>query len=753
MNLFYNRDNNITGAANLASFNFSPNYGSTISFSCKKNKYMYNNNSFAIIPTTLNNIVATCNFNFNVNENDAQNIMNFFESQSGTGAFAVNDASQIYRTLTGFADDFSISMTTNNQYNIALNFSVERNSSVLNWSGMSFVNYDFVSWETGQFYQKYQPVYFEIQAQNKLVNFYYATEDHTSAASNAPPNTGYWSQSLFYENELGLTVETKPTVSRNEFKNSFAQRIKDSENIHSFQGLQLTYKNLSDFKLKSILHFLENSLGYKRFQFNLPKIYDRPKLFYVDSWQHSWNYQDSNNLTISIVEDPLGIKVQDDIPAFLVGQALNQPSLLYYADPKSSAYVIDASGVKETKTEGSQQINWGSYPAKNLKVYRELDSFSAYNQGVESVIFYPRCGIGNCDLSVNQINSVSFEGAKDVVGLNLTANNLSTFSADGVTGLKNLNLSSNNLTSISISGCNNLTGLNLNGNQISQASFSTAMIDLANGSGVSGNISVIGDVSFFQKNPTPQSGDDYLCIASLDYRNWTQTYKNLSLPIQPTGFVGSSVFTAWLRDSFSGAITNAYSAQWNSSQNIYPTIQNYIPEPSNWVTLNPNQFYRRPAYLFNNSLLTGGIISNTGDYLSAFVVAKFDNSSDQCILNFSPNKNYGLFYSGGTVSLRDGATVNVLTGNVATNQYYSIGFVRNSTHFTGYLNGKVGNSGTLSASNLNSIKLSVGGAEGATPRYFAGNLGEVLVFSNSSAFNLSSDFHKPFNARFAIFVP
>jgi hypothetical protein len=680
--------------------------------------------------------------------------MNFFENQKGTGAFAVNDASQIYRTLTGFADDFSISMTTNNQYNIALNFSVERNSSVLNWSGMSFVNYDFVSWETGQFYQKYQPVYFEIQAQNKLVNFYYATEDHTSAASNAPPNTGYWSQSLFYENELGLTVETKPMVSRNEFKNSFVQRIKDSENIHSFQGLQLTYKNITDFKLKSLLHFLENSLGYKRFQFNLPKIYNRPKLFYVDSWQHSWNYQDSNNLTISIVEDPLGIKVQDDIPAFLVGQALNQSSLSYYADPKSSAYVIDASGVKETKTEGSQQINWGSYPAKNLKVYRELDSFSAYNQGVESVIFYPRCAVDNCDLSVNNINSVSFEGAKDVRSLNLLGNNLSTFSADGVTGLKNLNLSSNNLTSIGISGCNSLTGLNLNENQISQASFSTAMIDLANGSGVSGNISVIGDISFFQVNPTPQSGDDYLCIASLDYRNWTQTYKNLNLPIQPTGFVGSGVFTAWLRDSFSGAVTNAYSAQWNSSQNVYPTIQNYISEPSNWATLNPNQFYRRPAYLFNNSLLTGGVINNTGDYLSAFVVAKFDNSGDQCILNFSPNKNYGLFYSGGTVSFRDGSTVNILTGNVqAETQYYSIGFIRNSTHFTGYLNGRIGNSGTLSASNLNSIKLSVGGAEGATPRYFAGNLGEVLVFSNSSAFNLDSGFHKPFNARFGIFVP
>ena len=753
MSLFYNRDRNITGATTLPSFNFSPNYGSTVSFSCKKNKYMYNNNTFAIMPTTLNNIVATCDFNFTENETNARNIINFFESQSGTGAFAINDDSNIYRPLVGFVDGFNVSMTHNNQYNIALNFSVERNSSVLNWSGMSFVDYDFVNWKTGQLYQKYQPIYFEIQAQNKLVNFYYATEDHVSAANNAPPNTGYWTQSLFYENELGLTVDTKPTVSRNEFKNSFVQRIKDSDNIHAFQGLQLTYKNISDFKLKSILHFLENSLGYKKFEFNVPKIYNRPKLFYVDSWQHSWNYQNSHNLTISIVEDPLGIKVQDDIPAFIIGQRNNSSSLSFYADPKSSAYVLDASGVKEVKTEGSQQINWGSYPTKKLKIYRELDQLSIYNQNIQSVIFYPRCAVSNCDLSVNEITSVSFEGGKDVESLNLEANNLSAFNADGVSGLKNLNLSRNNLSSINISGCNYLTGLNLNENQISQSSFSTALVDLALGSGESGNISVLGDVSFYQVNPTPQSGQDYYCISSLDYRNWTQKYKNLSLPIQPTGFVGSSVFTVWLRDSFFGAATNEYSAKWNSSQSVYNTIQNYTPNPSEWATLNPDQFYKRPAYLFNNSLLTGGAINNTGDYLSAFVVAKFDNSSDQCILNFSSSKNYGLFYSGGTVSFRDGSNVHILTGNVGTEDYRSIGFIRNSTHFTGYLNGVVGNSGTLSASDLNSIKLSVGGAEGATPKYFAGNLGEVLVFSQNTPFNLSSSFHKPFNARFGIFVP
>lgn len=753
MNLFYNRDENITGAVSLSSFNFDPNYGSTISFACKKNKYMYNNNSFAVIPTTLNNIVATCNFNFNVNEVDAQKIMNFFESQSGTGAFAINDSSQIYRTLTGFADNFNISMVNNNQYNIALDFSVERNSSVLNWSGMSFVNYDFTGWETGQFYQKYQPVYFEIQALDKLVNFYYATEDHFSSADNAPPNTNYWSQSLFYENDLGLSVETKPMVSRNEFKNSFVQRIKDSENIHSIQGLQLTYKNISDFKLKSILHFLENSLGYKRFQFNIPKIYNRPKLFYAESWQHSWNYKDSNNLTVSIVEDPLGIRVQDDIPAFIIGQNKNCPSLEFSGDPKSSVYVVDASGAKEAKTEGNQQINWESYPVKNLKIYRELDSFAANSQGLNSAIFYQRCSIDNCDLSINQISNVSFDGSKNIKSLNLSINNLTSFDGDGVTGLTNLNLSQNNLTGISISGCGYLTGLNLNLNQLSQNSLSSSLVELALGSGISGNISVLGDVSFYQINPTPQSGQDYFCISSLDYRNWTQTYKNLTLPIRPTGFVNNGVFTIWLRDSFSEAVVNEYSSKWFSSQDSYDAIQSYVPYPNTWATVNPDQFYKRPAYLFNNSIMLGSGINNTGDHLSIFTVAKFDNSNDQCILNFSPNKNYGLFYSGNSVSFRDNSTLSTISNSVETNQYYSIGFVRNSTNFTGYLNGQVSSTGIITASNLNSIKLSVGGAENLDPKYFAGNLAEVLVFTNSSPFNLNSSFHQPFNARFGIFVP
>jgi len=753
MSLFYNRDSNITGASNLASFTFDPNYGSSIAFTCKNNKYAQDNGSFAIIPSTLNNIVATCDFSFTVNEEDAKSIINFFESQNGTGAFAIQDASQIYRPLTGFADGFNVSAAQNNLFNISLNFSVERNSSMLNWSGMSFVNYDFVSWASGQSYKKYQPAYFEIQAQNKLANFYYATQDHVSSAENCPPNTGFWSQSLFYENDLGMAVKTRPMVKKTEFKNAFAFRVKDGENIHAIQQLQLSYKNLSDFQLKSMLHFLESSLGYKKFQFTLPKVYNRPKMFYAQDWQHSWNYKDSNNLVINIVEDPLGIKTQDDVPAFIVGQNKDKAALKFTATPSMSAFVLDASGAKEPKSAGEHQITWGSVSPKNLKMYRELSDFRAYKQGVESVIFYPRCNVENCDLALNKITNVAFEGGKNIGNLNLRVNTLTSFVGDGVTGLKNLNLSSNRLTSVSLSGCNSLTGINLDNNQVSQSSLSAFLWQLAFGSGVSGNISVLGGINFIHQNPTPQSGADYLSISSLDYRNWTQSYKNLSLPIKPTGYVDAGAFSIWLRDNFSAAVTNSHSAKWESSLDTYPAIQPYTPNPSLWGSIQPNQFYQRPAYHFNQTVLTGSGINNSGDYLSSFVVARFDTSDDQCLLNYSPDKHYGLFYSGDTVSLRDGATVNVLASGISGSQYYSLGFVRNSTTFTGFVNGQVSATGSVAASDLSSIKLSVGGAEGANPKHFAGNLAEVLVFSHASEFALNTGFHRPYNARFGIYVP
>lgn len=750
---FYNRDRNISGVPLLSSFEFNPNYGSAINFICKTNKYMYNNNTYAMIPITLNNVIAECDFNFTVNENDAEQIMNFFESQSGTGGFAINDSSQIYRPLTGFADSFNIQMLQNNLYGINLKFSVERNSSFLNWSGMSFLNYDFVSWQTGQFYQKYQPVYFEIQSESQFDNFFYAKEDHISSINNSPVNEDYWTQDFFYENELGLTVDTQPKITKNEFKNSFAQRIKDNQNIHTIQSVTLDYKNVSDFKLKSMLHFIENKLGYRKFVFNLPKIYNRPKIFYAESWSHSWNYEDSHNFRVTLVEDPLGLKKISDSPMLILSQPKSSTNFSMQLAPANDICVVAASGEQFLATGNPINVDWINWPLRNIRIYRPISNLDCEDQDLTDVYFARTSKINRINLSYNDITQISFNGAKNIGSIDASYNLLTDFNCGGVTGLQNIDLEANLLTNLNINDCVFLTGLNLRSNNIAQSDFTQVLKTLAFGSGQSGIIAIDSDINFARLNPTPQSGVDYQYIASIDYRNWTQLYKNLTLPIVPTGYVGASVFPIWLSNSFNGLNGSNYSGVWSSSFNNYFAVQNNSPFDSTWVRKQDYEISARPTYSFNNSIMTGSGINNTGDYLSVFTVAKFTSTGDQCILNFSPNKDYGLFYSGGAVSFRDGATINTLTGNLNSNQYYSIGFIRNSTNFTGYLNGEVASTGALSTSDLSSIKLSIGAAESATPKHFLGNLGEVLVFSDSSAFSLNSSFHKPFNARFGIFVP
>jgi len=56
-----------------------------------------------------------------------------------------------------------------------------------------------------------------------------------------------------------------------------------------------------------MLHFLENKGGYRRFRHQIPSLYNRPKVFYCQEWKHNWVYQDSHNLDVSLIEDPMGV--------------------------------------------------------------------------------------------------------------------------------------------------------------------------------------------------------------------------------------------------------------------------------------------------------------------------------------------------------------------------------------------------------------------------------------------------------------
>jgi hypothetical protein len=744
MSLFYNRDRNITGAVPLASFNFEPNYGSSIAFSCKNNKIAYNNNTYSLLPSTLNNIVGNCNFTFTVGTGDAQKMMNFFESQSGTGYFAISDNSQIYRTLNGFANTFNISMQGNNLYNVDLAFSVERNSSFLDWSGMSFVNYDFKNWETGVAYEKYQPVYFETQKDSLIKNFFYAKESHTSSLEKNPTNEQFWTQDFFYENDFGLSVNTEPTIDYLNFKNSFTQRIKSQDNIHSFKKIDLSYKNISDFKLKSMLHFLESRLGYMKFRFDSPQIYNRPKIFYAETWSHSWNYKDSNNLTVTLMEDPLGILNQIDTPNVSLYQTSAGDQITGQASASDGLFLVDYSGKKIASQNGAFGVVRGSSNIRTTKFYQDLNLISGNNQKINKISFASRSNLETGLFTGNSLASINFNGARDVQYLDLRNNSIDNFNSDGVTGLKYLNLSGNSaLTGISVSSCNQLTGLLLSGTNLTTPSFSGLLNTISTGNGLSGTIIC----------PKNVSGNENLLlnVSNLDYKDWTQRYSDLSLPFEPTGYVPSNVKTFWYKNTQARETGDYYFLNWQSSREPNTIYQKYSPTPDNWFYPESLEIGQRSTFKFNETFLSGSGYGNTGDYLAAFLVAKINSTGRMYLMNFSPFQNYGIYAENRYLYFRTGfSSAFQISNQLDLGTYYSIGFIRNSTNYSGFINGNTSKTGLINVSNLRSITPCMGARVINPYRYLDGNIAEAIIYSSNSQFSLDQTFHYNFNSRFGI---
>ena len=718
MSLFYNRDRNIELASTLTGFSYNPVYGSTIAFSCKKNLVGFNNYTFSIAPITLNNIIAECNFNFIKEEDSAKKIIDFFESQSGTGAFAISDESNIYHTLTGFADDFSINMDGNNLYNVNLKFNVERNSSMLNWKSMSFVNYEFSEWQTGQSYKKYQPIYFEINDKDKTRNFFYATGDHISSTDNAPYTpTGAWTQSLFYENDFGLSVQDTPKVDRNIFKNSFTQRVKSQENIHSFTNLQLTYKSVSDLKLKSLLHFLENSLGYKRFQFNLPKIYNKPKIFFVDSWQHTWKYKDSHDLTITLIEDPLGIINANDSPNIIVGQSSSDSSIaMNISAPLNDVFVIDFTGQKSGASSYSNTFNWGAYTDRSVKLYRNISGLSV-SSTVKSVDFLQGANLITGNFTIT--GEVAFERVENINNLVLDNSTFKTLDLNNQTGIKNISAKTSTITTVNLSGVSGLNRLHLGNSPLSTGSFLNAVNHLSLQQIYSGEFSATSSAV------SPKS-TDLKYINDLDFYSWSINLNDFSLPFSNlSSYFNNAPSNFWFQSQKSSL---NYNLNWTTQAGInYKLYQQYTPQQQNWFYPDSNnKISQRLTYQVNNSLLTGNYITSIhANKLACFCVAKFNNTNFSSLVNFNDFQKYGLFIRDTGFYFIDGINEYLLASGLDINTYYHFGFIRNSTNFSGFINGSETSNGSLVDNVTQNIKISVGSASGGF--FFNGNFADLLV--------------------------
>lgn len=140
-----------------------------------------------------------------------------------------------------------------------------------------------------------------------LNNYYYCTEDHTSTFENAPNFSGSglpWTRDFHWNPDQGITNSVKFENKKHGFGYSIYDKTKRNTAI---VPINYSFSNISTKELKSMLHFLESKQGYKRFKHQIPSVYNRPKVYYCDSWNHTMVYNDTHNLQVSFTEDPMGV--------------------------------------------------------------------------------------------------------------------------------------------------------------------------------------------------------------------------------------------------------------------------------------------------------------------------------------------------------------------------------------------------------------------------------------------------------------
>ena len=302
--LFYDRTNNLSGIQILDGFDYVPVYGSSVTFESKNLQFDNHDNYFQLIPQGINNLRGKFSLKYHVNEGDAQKLANYYESSEGVNWVDIKTDPSVYQDIYGYCTEYSITHINNQRHEFSVMIESVETPGVINWSGMNYLSPDFDNWQNSQAYKKYDIVYTGVN-DSKLDNFYYCTEDHTSTTDNSPTgNNSSWTQEFFWEPDLNTSSPVKLDVVR--YEGGFDVFNKIKKNTAKLET-QYSFSSISTKQLKSMLHFLENKAGYRRFKHYLPKVFNRPKVYICPSWQHTWVYDNSHNLSVNFQEDPMGV--------------------------------------------------------------------------------------------------------------------------------------------------------------------------------------------------------------------------------------------------------------------------------------------------------------------------------------------------------------------------------------------------------------------------------------------------------------
>jgi len=358
MSFFYDRDQNVTGTI-PSSLPFAPSYGMQVSFSSELAEYVTVDNYIYTMPKALNHLQMQITMPFeNRKQEDARKLAGFFEGLHGTGYFTYTDPAQIYKPISLFLNNIDNTFVENDLYTLSATLSTDQISTVLNWNQPLITGSNIKgNWATSTAYQKYDVVRytgsstFPSNTGNLYDSFYYCRESHTSQSSITPASvdTVKWSKDFFFQPTYATPLSKETAVIKTELPYSFTKRTNFGLHANTLRSFKLDFKGISDAEARCILHFLIGRQGHKRFQYKIPKIYNQFKIFYAPQWSHTFVYKNVNDISVTLIEDPLG-RISEDITS------ISTNGLICYLDPSNKASyrtgnsVYDLSGSVNTGT-------------------------------------------------------------------------------------------------------------------------------------------------------------------------------------------------------------------------------------------------------------------------------------------------------------------------------------------------------------------------------------------------------------------
>jgi len=301
---YYDRTRNISGVSYVDITGFCPSYGLTASFTAENKSLKTSNNYEKLHPNAINSLVLTFSVFYESDELGAKKIVNTLESFSGENALVFSTDNFIYKNLSGYCNGYSVSHISDESYRVNTSITVNEAPNLLNWKNTNFLNFDYKEWSnTGQ-YEQDDVVYYNLSEQ-KIDNFYYCTGDHSASESNSPTGVNSaWTQSFYWAPDVGASTDVNFDLYQ--FNGAWKRKHKTDKNIAK-TPMRYSFSSISRKQLVSMLHFLENKGGYRRFEHQIPTVFNKPKIFRCESWDHTWKTKDSHDLVLTLNEDVLGV--------------------------------------------------------------------------------------------------------------------------------------------------------------------------------------------------------------------------------------------------------------------------------------------------------------------------------------------------------------------------------------------------------------------------------------------------------------